>query len=97
MLPPSRQKKSDQPPPLLTVSDVARFDNCSEKTVRRAIKAGLLKVVRVGPGRRLLRIDPADHAAYRTDSSSLIRASASPELPFFGFPRKPKLMMGDDQ
>lgn len=50
---------------LLTVKEVAALDKCSEKTVRRAITAGLLAVVRIGPGGRLLRIDPAAHAAYR--------------------------------
>ncbi|MGQ3488084.1 helix-turn-helix domain-containing protein [Roseovarius pacificus] len=51
--------------PLMTVKDVARADNVSEKTVRRAINAGLLEVIRVGPGGRLIRISPAAHAAYR--------------------------------
>jgi hypothetical protein len=51
------------------VKDVAELDNCSEKTVRRAISAGLLEVIRVGPGGRLLRIDPAAHAAYRATSA----------------------------
>lgn len=50
---------------LLTVRQVAALDNCSEKTVRRAIKAGLLEAVRVGPGGRLLRIYPAAHERYR--------------------------------
>jgi excisionase family DNA binding protein len=50
---------------LLTVKNVAALDNCSEKTVRRAIDAGLLAVIRVGPGGRLVRIDPAAHRAYR--------------------------------
>ena len=50
---------------LMTVKEVAALDQCSEKTVRRAIDAGLLAVVRIGPGGRLLRIDPAAHAAYR--------------------------------
>lgn len=50
---------------LMTVKDVAILDQCSEKTVRRAIDAGLLEVVRIGPGGRLIRIDPAAHAAYR--------------------------------
>jgi excisionase family DNA binding protein len=50
---------------LLTVREVAELDNCSEKTVRRAIAAGLLDVVRVGPGGRLVRIEPAAHRAYR--------------------------------
>lgn len=53
---------------LLKVADVARLDNCSEKTVRRAIEAGLLDAVRLGPGGRLLRIAPAAHAAYRRAS-----------------------------
>jgi len=51
--------------PLLTVREVAALDRCSEKTVRRAIAAGLLAAVRVGPCGRLLRITPAAHAAYR--------------------------------
>lgn len=50
---------------LLTVADVAALDQCSEKTVRRAIAAGRLEAVRIGPGGRLLRIDPAAHRAYR--------------------------------
>lgn len=54
-----------KPRVLLTVKEVAALDQCSEKTVRRAIDAGLLAVVRIGPGGRLLRIDPAAHAAYR--------------------------------
>lgn len=54
-----------KPRVLLTVKEVAELDKCSEKTVRRAIDAGLLAVVRIGPGGRLLRIDPAAHAAYR--------------------------------
>jgi excisionase family DNA binding protein len=61
-------KKTDLPRHLLTVKQVAELDNCSEKTVRRAIGAGLLEAVRVGPGGRLLRIDPAAHAAYRAAS-----------------------------
>ncbi|MGO4917106.1 helix-turn-helix domain-containing protein [Pseudogemmobacter sp. W21_MBD1_M6] len=62
-------KKTDKPRTLLTVKDVAELDSCSEKTVRRAIAAGLLEAIRVGPGGRLLRIDPAAHAAYRAASS----------------------------
>ena len=50
---------------LLTVRQVAELDGCSEKTVRRAIQAGLLESVRIGPAGRLLRIDPAAHALYR--------------------------------
>jgi excisionase family DNA binding protein len=65
---PKPLKKNEMLRTLLTVKDVAQLDSCSEKTVRRAITAGLLEVVRVGPGRRLLRIDPAAHAAYRQAS-----------------------------
>ncbi|MEP2990903.1 MAG: helix-turn-helix domain-containing protein [Parasphingorhabdus sp.] len=50
---------------LLTVRDVAELDQCSEKTVRRAIKAGLLRVVRIGANSRLVRIRKIDHVAYR--------------------------------
>ncbi|NOD49263.1 MULTISPECIES: helix-turn-helix domain-containing protein [Ruegeria] len=62
---PQINAKKSPPRKLLTVKDVAELDNCSEKTVRRAIAAGLLEVIRVGPGGRLIRIDPAAHAAYR--------------------------------
>ncbi|WP_170407740.1 helix-turn-helix domain-containing protein [Ruegeria arenilitoris] len=62
---PNIKAKNKQTRKLLTVKDVAELDNCSEKTVRRAIAAGLLEVIRVGPGGRLIRIDPAAHAAYR--------------------------------
>jgi excisionase family DNA binding protein len=58
-------KKTEKSRRLLTVKEVAELDSCSEKTVRRAITAGLLVAMRVGPGARLLRIDPAAHAAYR--------------------------------
>lgn len=50
---------------LLTVRQVATLDSCCEKTVRRAIKAGLLPVIRVGPGGKLIRITKAAHMAYR--------------------------------
>lgn len=60
--------KTDKPRRLLTVKEVADLDGCSEKTVRRAIAAGLLDVVRVGPSKHLLRIDPAALAAYRAAS-----------------------------
>lgn len=50
---------------LLTVRQIAALDSCSEKTVRRAIKAGLLPVIRVGPGGKLIRISKAAHMAYR--------------------------------
>lgn len=57
--------KTDTIVPLKTVKQVALEDNVSEKTVRRAIAAGLLEVLRVGPGGRLIRIHPAQHEAYR--------------------------------
>jgi excisionase family DNA binding protein len=50
---------------LLTVKEIAELDGTSEKTVRRAVEAGLLEVLRVGPGGRLIRIHPDAHAAYR--------------------------------
>lgn len=50
---------------LLTIREVAALDRCSEKTVRRAITAGLLQALRVGPGERLLRVTKEAHAAYR--------------------------------
>ena len=53
-MPPKSPKTTDRPVPLKTVKDVAREDNVSEKTVRRAITAGLLEVIRVGPGGRLI-------------------------------------------
>lgn len=62
-------KSGQKPRVLLTVKEVAALDQCSEKTVRRAIAAGLLAVVRIGPGERLVRIDPAAHAAYRAVAS----------------------------
>lgn len=50
---------------LMTVRQVAILDNCSEKTVRRAIAVGLLEAIRVGPGGRLLRVHPMAHERYR--------------------------------
>jgi len=50
---------------ILTVREIAELDRCSEKTVRRAIDAGLLEALRIGPGGRLLRVTPRAHAAYR--------------------------------
>ncbi len=58
-------KTTDQTATLKTVKQVALEDNVSEKTVRRAIAAGLLEVLRIGPGGRLIRIHPAQHDAYR--------------------------------
>ena len=50
---------------MLTIADVAELDRCSEKTVRRAIAAGLLEAVRIGPGGRLIRVSQKAHEAYR--------------------------------
>ncbi len=49
----------------LTVKEVAELDRCCEKTVRRAIDEGMLEAMRVGPGKRLLRITPAALGKYR--------------------------------
>jgi excisionase family DNA binding protein len=51
--------------PLMTIAEVARQDGCSEKTVRRAINAGLLEVIRIGPGGRAIRISVEAHLLYR--------------------------------
>lgn len=61
-IPPAKPRDDDV---LMTVREVAERDRCSEKTVRRAIAEGRLAALRVGPGRRLLRISRAAHAAYR--------------------------------
>ncbi len=50
---------------LLTVKNIAELDHCSEKTVRRAIAAGLLEAIRIGPGGRSLRVTRAAHQRYR--------------------------------
>ena len=50
---------------LMTVAQVAALNQTSERTVLRAIKAGRLEAVRIGPARRLIRITPEAHAAYR--------------------------------
>lgn len=60
--------KTSQPvskAPLMTIAQVARQDGCSEKTVRRAIAAGLLEVIRIGPGGRAIRISVEAHMLYR--------------------------------
>ena len=59
------RKIPDKSVRLKTVRQVAEEDNVSEKTVRRAIDAGLIEVIRVGPAGRLLRIHPDAHTAYR--------------------------------
>lgn len=64
-MPMTTRKSNPVPAKLMTIREVAELDGCSEKTVRRAIEAGLLDVVRLGLGGRLIRIDPAAHRAYR--------------------------------
>ena len=54
-----------EPARRLTVKEVADLEQCSEKTVRRAIAAGLLESVRTGPGQRLVRIELAAFERYR--------------------------------
>jgi len=64
--PPKPLPKSDlDEASLLTVKEVATLDRCSEKTVRRAIDAGLLQAIRIGPGGRLLRVTRVAHQTYR--------------------------------
>ena len=60
--PTSKSSSADE---LLTVKDIAQRDQCSEKTVRRAIKADKLQALRVGPGGRLLRVTQLAHETYR--------------------------------
>lgn len=50
---------------LFTVSEIAEQDKVSEKTVRRAIDRGDLKVVRIGPSGRSVRVTAEDRRAYR--------------------------------
>ncbi|NIY99590.1 helix-turn-helix domain-containing protein [Salipiger sp. HF18] len=45
--------KTQQPVRLKTVKEVALEDKVSEKTIRRAIAAGLLDVIRVGADRHV--------------------------------------------
>jgi excisionase family DNA binding protein len=64
-MPRKRTVSTDPGSALLTVRDIAQMDNCSEKTVRRAIASGLLEAIRIGPVARFLRIHPTAHASYR--------------------------------
>ncbi len=50
---------------LMTIQEVALLDQISERTVRRAIAAGQLEAMRIGPNGRSIRISRAAHAAYR--------------------------------
>ncbi|WP_295080488.1 DNA-binding protein [Tabrizicola sp.] len=48
----------------LTMQDVATRDQCSVKSVRRAIELGLLEATRIGPSGRSIRITEAAYARY---------------------------------
>ena len=48
----------------LTMQDVAVRDQCSVKSVRRAIKLGLLEATRIGPSGRSIRITEDAYARY---------------------------------
>ena len=51
--------------PLMTITEISKRDCCSEKTVRRAIEAGLLEALRIGPSGRAIRITHEAHFHYR--------------------------------
>lgn len=57
-LPPGRAER------LLTLHDVAARDQCSVRSVRRAIELGLLEATRIGPTGRSIRITEAAYARY---------------------------------
>jgi hypothetical protein len=48
----------------LTMQDVAARDQCSVKSVRRAIELGLLEATRIGPAGRSIRISEDAYARY---------------------------------
>ena len=48
----------------LTIQDVATRDQCSVKSVRRAIEMGLLEATRIGPSGRAIRISEVAYARY---------------------------------
>lgn len=50
--------------PLFTVAQIAERDQCSEKTVRRAIATGQLQAIRIGPAKRSIRISKSAHERY---------------------------------
>ena len=54
-------EENEKSEPLMTVNEVAKIENTSEKTVRRRIKAGELPYIKLG---RLIRVRPKDHRAY---------------------------------
>lgn len=60
--------RMQEPEPVFTVRQIAALDRVSEKTVRRAIAAGELEIIRVGPAGHSIRIPAAAHRAYRARS-----------------------------
>ena len=64
-MPTNRRSRNETDDALLTLQEIAVLDRCSVKTVRRAIAAGLLQALRLGPGGRLLRVTRAAHETYR--------------------------------
>jgi excisionase family DNA binding protein len=53
----ANQERQNETSNLMRVPDVARFLNCSERTVWRLICAGLLNRIKIG---RAVRLDKAD-------------------------------------
>ena len=50
---------------LFTVREIAEQDKISEKSVWRDIERGALKVLRMGPSGRIVRVTAEDRKAYR--------------------------------
>ena len=51
--------------PLMTIPDIAQLERTSVRTTRRAIKAGLIEVIRIGPKGHLIRVTQEAYQAYR--------------------------------
>jgi excisionase family DNA binding protein len=56
--------------PLLTIPEVAKILRCSERTVRRRIKAGELKALKIGRDYRLRSEDLAEFLGRSSTSDS---------------------------
>jgi excisionase family DNA binding protein len=63
---------------LLTMAEVAERLRTSEKTVARMIRQGVFTKVKVGS---LVRIDPAEVAAYKQQQIAVARAGQLPDWP----------------
>ena len=61
---------------LFTVREIAEQDKVSEKTVWRDIERGALKVLRLGPSERIVRITAEHREAYRALRQALSRFRA---------------------